>query len=473
MKKFLYGLIAVMLVGWMSQSTLAQTVSIENVDMPWGHRAEAKIMLSSGAQGINDFEVSVTLSNNGIGYIEDVILPASFNKVFQVNVPPGAQSATISGTDADRLVEAGPGEVLLATLVLRGTASGVTQMVPGVNRLTNDLGQTINPFARAGELEVTSNITAPTISMGSGGTLLDKEVDIPLILNTTPPAGLESYRVTLELADDLAQIKSVRFDAFSGESDVEMGPGGQSVSFEARDTNNNVMPGATGIVLAWVRFEGLQPGATDLGLTINRINGEGGASASATIADGKITVSGIRDTAPEVASELPRRGTAIEIDQPTIQIEITDESNEVVPSSIRVVITDGGGNRMTFDRSSNGTVWDGRFFTIDLQGIGASLAGGRTTVEVTAADGGGKSSTEDYAFTVNSDSGGTTPPPSSGGSIDEAVAGSDCVISDSEIRNAITMWILGEPVPGTNNQTISDTKIRGLITSWILGERVC
>ncbi len=43
------------------------------------------------------------------------------------------------------------------------------------------------------------------------------------------------------------------------------------------------------------------------------------------------------------------------------------------------------------------------------------------------------------------------------------------VMDDTEIRQAIQYWILGQTVPGTN-QTISDAKIRELIQKWILGE---
>ncbi len=54
----------------------------------------------------------------------------------------------------------------------------------------------------------------------------------------------------------------------------------------------------------------------------------------------------------------------------------------------------------------------------------------------------------------------------SGGNIQNSAQ----VIGDLEILQAVRMWILSEPVPGTGGQTINDDTVRELIRKWILGE---
>lgn len=50
-------------------------------------------------------------------------------------------------------------------------------------------------------------------------------------------------------------------------------------------------------------------------------------------------------------------------------------------------------------------------------------------------------------------------------------ANANGILDDAEIRQAIQYWILGQPVPGTD-QIIDDATIRRLIQMWILGEPV-
>jgi uncharacterized protein YkwD len=45
------------------------------------------------------------------------------------------------------------------------------------------------------------------------------------------------------------------------------------------------------------------------------------------------------------------------------------------------------------------------------------------------------------------------------------------IIGDTEINHAISFWVLGDPVPGTN-QAINDDVIMNLIALWITGERI-
>jgi uncharacterized protein YkwD len=63
-------------------------------------------------------------------------------------------------------------------------------------------------------------------------------------------------------------------------------------------------------------------------------------------------------------------------------------------------------------------------------------------------------------------------PISSSSSIPEQIDANDnSVIGDSEINNAISFWVLGNNVPGTN-ETITDNSIMNLIELWITGENI-
>ncbi len=67
------------------------------------------------------------------------------------------------------------------------------------------------------------------------------------------------------------------------------------------------------------------------------------------------------------------------------------------------------------------------------------------------------------------------PPPSGNGFLSISAAldlNGNGRLDDTEIRQAIQLWILGGAVPDTGGQTISDAKIRELIQIWILGESV-
>ncbi len=77
---------------------------------------------------------------------------------------------------------------------------------------------------------------------------------------------------------------------------------------------------------------------------------------------------------------------------------------------------------------------------------------------------------------ISEDTSVSLPPisgsPLPGSSIAEAIdTSNNGFLEDTEVQAAITMWILGQTVPGTG-QTIDDLTIRDLIQMWILGQPV-
>ena len=82
--------------------------------------------------------------------------------------------------------------------------------------------------------------------------------------------------------------------------------------------------------------------------------------------------------------------------------------------------------------------------------------------------------TTDFGDVVDAASEPTPQPKpiSSTSSIPQQIDANDnLVIGDKEINNAISLWVLGDPVPGANKE-ISDKAIMDLIALWITGERI-
>ncbi|HEY5595665.1 MAG TPA: hypothetical protein VIL47_00140, partial [Candidatus Bipolaricaulota bacterium] len=60
-------------------------------------------------------------------------------------------------------------------------------------------------------------------------------------------------------------------------------------------------------------------------------------------------------------------------------------------------------------------------------------------------------------------------PPSAGSTVEQAIdLNANQIIDDDEMINAITLWVLGTPIPGTE-LLVGDDQILGLIEQWILG----
>ncbi len=468
-------LLAFVLIVGLTQVSLAQTVTTEDVLVSIGKTAESQVVLNSAPNGISSYTFTIRLSDGNFADVEKIILSAAFNKAANISISPDANSVTITANDTDGMIGPGAQNVVLATVIFRGTALGKSTIQYVPNQLTDDSGGSVNTAKNEGELNVASGPRQPTIVGGEDAIVVGEQVKTPIILSEAPGQGVKNYRMKVSFGnrDNLvAKIVGVEFIAFNGSPVINVAADGSSVDFGATDSNDAVQSGDVGVILARVIISGQSDGVVDLQVEVNSVENDSGSLSAVPGQNGSISVTSLVNQAPTFNGELPANTTKVQIVQPTLSVDIDDDLEELNPSSIQLTVRDSSGRSVSFNRGSNGALWDGRKFSVNLAQAGTMLAAGNVTVTATATDETGNTGTFTWTFEVEGEGGGTTPPPGGSDSIEAAVAGSDCVIDDSEIRNAITLWILGQEVPGTG-QTINDTKIRELITNWILGQRVC
>ncbi|OPX75651.1 MAG: PKD domain protein [Methanoregulaceae archaeon PtaU1.Bin059] len=111
-----------------------------------GTTAEFEVRISSLPEGLAGYDLRVTIDNPSIAEIVGVQYPgwAAFNNT---TPQPPAHSLRLSGVDSGRLVEAGAGSTLLATITVRADATGTSRIsITNVN-MDADGGVVITPAA--------------------------------------------------------------------------------------------------------------------------------------------------------------------------------------------------------------------------------------------------------------------------------------------------------------------------------------
>lgn len=95
---------------------------------------------------------------------------------------------------------------------------------------------------------------------------------------------------------------------------------------------------------------------------------------------------------------------------------------------------------------------------------------GEYLLNVTVDDGrGGVDSDKVHILAQEEEDGENPPPPSGEQGLAQALDVNDNgIIDDEEMMSAVTYWVLGTPVPGTD-MLVGDDQILGLIEQWILG----
>ncbi len=152
--------------------------------------------------------------------------------------------------------------------------------------------------------------------------------------------------------------------------------------------------------------------------------------------------------------------------EPTVSLSYTPGSPEVGnPVQLNAQASDPDGDPLGYSWTVNGQP------RTDLTGASPTWTPsqpGSYTVQVQVADGRGGTASDSRTISV---SGGSSGDPST--SLAEALDANDNgVLDDSEIENAITLWVLGDTVPGTDGETIGDDEMIDLIAMWITGASV-
>ncbi|HOT03679.1 MAG TPA: PKD domain-containing protein [Methanolinea sp.] len=166
-----------------------------------GETGECTLILDRVSPGLSEFEVQVTLENPAIGKITGIRFPSWANLNSKSKVP--ADSVVLKGADAGRKVGPGQSEVVLATLTIRGDATGTCGIQVVVLGMKDEAG---SPYLIAGKdgtltvREPPEDIPERESSAGSSSLLPhDMGVQIILMPTLTPaPPGPEVTAVPEE-----------------------------------------------------------------------------------------------------------------------------------------------------------------------------------------------------------------------------------------------------------------------------------
>lgn len=464
-----WGAAVVFVVFGLAFTGLAQTLRVDSNRVPVGSLTRVPVVLNAAPQGLSGFTVQLSISNHDAATFEGVVFPGDWVREGSWEIVGRGDLLEIASKDVNNAFNASDTEILLAEVLLRGTARASTQIQIVSNQLLDDGLTQFQVAISNATLEVTGGPDPGLTGLvgGNDGVSVDALSATPVIL-TGAPRGLKSYRISLRLEQGtFADIEGVDFEAFGGNAEFDISSDRDSVSFSAHDLDHVVSAGDEGIVLARVRIRGQLLGNTPLMVTANRLEDDAGGSVSPTVEHGILTVGARLDVPPEFTGLQPQAFSVLSNTQPAITVDIGDVGSGLDPNTVQVVIVDSSRRQHSFDLQSHGASWDGHTFRVNLAQAGVSLAAGRVDVEIHARDQGGHFGFAAWQFVVEGGGGGP-----GGQTIAQALDANDNGrLDDAEIVVAITLWITGTPVPGVG-QLISDDEIKRLIQLWVTGASV-
>jgi len=264
-----------------------------------------------------------------------------------------------------------------------------------------------------------------TVSVGSATINVGETVEIPIIYDSAA-YGISGYTIVVSLANGaIADIESAEVSGglVPLPDGVIISPDGNSVELRAWDPGTAVQPGASNVTLATVTFRGVAGGSSAIQIQLNRFDADEnfwGEPPSndlipfTSVQEGTLTVVGPPpgDTiAPSFSNPQPAPGSTVDINQPTISIDITDDTGPspsgVDPASIAMTVTGCPGS---FTTTSPGASWSPPTFSVDLAVAGCALANGPVNVTISASDNAGNPASYSWSFTVSVVGPDTTPP---------------------------------------------------------------
>jgi PKD repeat protein len=115
---------------------------------------EIVITVSSLPEGLAGYNFTVDIDDPAIAEIVGIEYPAWVTLTENSTLP--GTSIYLKALDGDEAVQAGAEDVVLATLTVMGKQAGNVSFIPGIDRLDDDTGTTIDVSLETGSLEVTS-----------------------------------------------------------------------------------------------------------------------------------------------------------------------------------------------------------------------------------------------------------------------------------------------------------------------------
>ena len=340
---------------------------------------------------------------------------------------PAGESVTLTVTDAN-----GDAQTVTATVQPDGTFSAdvPAELAEGGFTVeataTDEAGNTTTVTATGGEVDTTAptvtldaqgtgNDTTPTISgttdlpAGESVTLTvtDANGDAQTVTATVQPDGTFSADVPAELAEGSYTVEATATDE-AGNSTTATATGGEvdttapTVTLDAQGTGNDTTPTISGTTDL--------PAGESVTLTVTDANGDAqtvtatvqpdgtfSADVPAELAEGSFTVEATATDEAGNSTTATATGGEVDTTAPTVTLDAQGTGNDTTPTisgttdlpageSVTLTVTDANGDAQTV----TATVQPDGTFSADVP---AELAEGSYTVEATATDEAGNSTT--------------------------------------------------------------------------------
>ncbi|RLI83154.1 hypothetical protein DRP04_02170, partial [Archaeoglobales archaeon] len=168
--------------------------------------------------------------------------------------------------DLNDQIKTGDTDVTLATLTIKGTNTGEAKIELVINDLQDDYYNEAFASTVDGKIYVTGaamNITVNPVTVGVG-----QETTINILADKLP-TGLSYANITVTITNSsVAQIEDVQLPSWAILAEISTLPS-STVCFKAGDLANQVKAGDTNVVLATLKIKGLDPGTSNIVITVN------------------------------------------------------------------------------------------------------------------------------------------------------------------------------------------------------------
>jgi S-layer protein (TIGR01567 family) len=145
-------------------STLKPTVSFEIpiANLSVNTSRTLNLRLNTAPMGLSGYNITISLSNGSVAQITDVGFPEWASLHNNSSIPSNA--IWIKAADINKMIEEGAGNIILASLEIRGVAAGITDILINVRGMDNDNGTMIGPDTSVTQINVITIVALPGLS---------------------------------------------------------------------------------------------------------------------------------------------------------------------------------------------------------------------------------------------------------------------------------------------------------------------
>ena len=139
-------------------SAVYTIISIDDGETTVGEATDVSITLGDAETGLSGYDITVSVANDRIAQIVDVVLP-NFGLEEFGELP--STSIRIKAVDLKDIISPVPGEVTLATVTVKGISQGGTTVSLTVRAMDDDSGNPIQTEVLHGQISISHADSAP------------------------------------------------------------------------------------------------------------------------------------------------------------------------------------------------------------------------------------------------------------------------------------------------------------------------